>query len=461
MPPLSLMTRRLELERRSNALPNEVNEWVNRTRQEIDYNSHYSQMQAIKIMIDVMLTRQKGILENLDSTTETADFQRILFDLIREIIKTQGIWDFFRDMLELRMYPSLKEPLAIADTVAWDCYRPILNKAHEFGILSQDRFREPPLIYLTAEFSPATWVRGSAPNDQRPLNPTFFLGDRRTRLPIPVIEIPWDHVVNLWEFLSLHHEVGHDIEADLGLRTVLLNSLAQQLAQAGVPESRVILWQKWQAEIFADLVGLLLAGPAFAYSMVNLLLLPPMMVTTYDPGDPHPSHYIRIFINAAFIKILQQGNGALIKDAEKIEDSWIQLYGDIRQLGNYKVDELKRDFDTVFKALIDTRFEALKGHSVREIIPFTNQDDASIRAATEFLVTGQNKPAHIRPRHIISSSRLAVDQIISQDGNQSTRLNELNKHTAELVIANTPPGLRAAGDSQKHRAFIASLTEAL
>jgi hypothetical protein len=455
------MTRRLELQRRSDALPNEVNEWVNRTRQEIDYNSHFSQMQAIKIMMDVMLSRQKTLLENVDSTTETAGLQRILFDLIREIIKAQGIWDFFRDMLELRMYPSLKEPLAIADTVAWDCYRPVLNKANEFGILSHDRFREPPLVYLTAEFSPATWVRGSAPNDQRPQNPTFFLGDRRTKLPIPVIEIPWDHVVNLWEFLSLHHEVGHDIEADLGLRNVLLNSLAQQLAQAGVPESRIILWQKWEAEIFADLIGLLLAGPAFAYSMVNLLLLPPMLVTTYNPDDPHPSHYVRIFINTAFIKTLLQENSAVIKDAQNIEDSWIQLYGDIQQLGIYRVDELKSDFDIVFKALIDTKFEALKGHSVREVIPFTKQDDLSIRAATEFLITGQNRPAHIRPRHIISSARLAVDRIMSQASDQSTRLNELNKRTAELVKANTEPGLRAAEDSQKHRAFIVSLTEAL
>jgi hypothetical protein len=138
-----------------------------------------------------------------------------------------------------------------------------------------------------------------------------------------------------------------------------------------------------------------------------------------------------------------------------------QLYGNIQQLGNYKVDEIKSDFDIVFKALIDTKFEALKGHSLREIIPFTSQDDASIRAAAEFLVTGQNRPASIRPRHIISSSRLAVDKIISQSGDHSTKLNELNKRTAELVKANTQPGLRAAEDSQKHRAFIASLTEAL
>ena len=123
--------------------------------------------------------------------------------------------------------------------------------------------------------------------------------------------------------------------------------------------------------------------------------------------------------------------------------------------------DLKGDFALVFKALIDSKFEALKGHSVREIIPFTNQDNATIRAAFEFLVTGQNRPATIRPRYVISASRLAVDRIMSQANDHSAKLKELNTRTAELVKANTPPGLRAAEDSQKHRAFIVSLTEAM
>ena len=450
MTPLSLTIRHLELHRRSNALSAEVDEWVDRTRNEIDHNSHFSQMQALKIMMDVLVAKQKSLFETLKSTTDIPAFQQIIFDIIKEIIRTQGIWDFFRDMLELRMYPSLKEPLGTADTVAWDCYRPILNKAHELGILTPDRFREPPLIYLTAEFSPATWVRGSLPNDQNPSNPTFFLGDRRTRLPIPVIEIPWDHVVNLWEFLSLHHEVGHDLEQDLGLREALLSSLEEQLTQTGVHSPRINLWKNWEGEIIADLIGLMLAGPAFAYSLMNLLILPPNLVTTYNPNDVHPSHYVRIFINSAFVKTLIPGNDSLIKDSQNIEFLWTQLYGDIKQLGIYNVDELRSDFEF-----------CLNGHSLREMIPFTGQDYATINAAAHFLATGQNRPAKIRPRHIISASRLAVDKIVGQPGDQSTRLDELNKRTAELARANTEPGLRAVEDSQKHRAFIASLTESL
>lgn len=96
------------------------------------------------------------------------------------------------------------------------------------------------------------------------------------------------------------------------------------------------------------------------------------------------------------------------------------------------------------------------------MIPFTGEDYATIMAAMDFLTAGQKKPASIRPRHVISASRLAVDKIVSQSGDQNTNLNELNKRTAELVIANTQHGLRAAVEySQKHRAFIASLAQAL
>lgn len=452
--PLTLLTRRLELQRRLDALPNEVEEWVTRTKEQIDYNGLYSQLQALRLMFDTLLARQRELLESLSLIKETPDFQRTLYKLILQIIKVQKIWDFFRDKLELRFSPTYKEPLAIADTVAWDCYRPTLNKAQEFDIITQDRFREPPLTYLNAIFSPGTNLRGDQLKDERD-------NLLRARLPIPVIEIPWDHVVNLWEFLSLHHEVGHDIEGDLGLRPVFLNSLAQQLGQNGVPESRVSIWSDWAGEIVADLMGLLLAGPAYAYSLVNLLTRSPEDVTTYNIGDAHPSDYIRIFMNTAFIKTLLEGDSTLVKDADHLDDLWTQLYGDITQLGNHSVADLKGDFALVFKALIDTKFEALKGHSVREIIPFTKKDDATIRAASEFLVTGQNRPTTIRPRYVISASRLAVDRIMSQPNDHSAKLKELNTRTAELVKTNTPPGLRAAEDSQKHRAFIVSLAEAI
>ena len=452
--PLTLVTRRMELERRSHMLPNEVKSWINRSINQIDFNSHYSQLQAINIMMEVFFDRQKKIIEGFNSPEETADFQFRIFRLLREITRTQGIWDFFRDKLESRFNPELKDPLAIADTVAFDCYRSTLNKAQELDIITADQFREPPLTYLTVTDSPATLPRGSFPWDE-----DHSLKD--AKLPIPVIELPWEHISNLWEFLSVHHEVAHDLEVDLQLRPVLLNSLKQRLIKAGVPDSRIDIWSKWEKEIFADLVGLLFAGPAFVYSMINTLLLPPQSVISYNSEDSHPSHYIRIFLNSAFVRTLIKGNKKIIKEADKLDNLWIKLYGNIEKIGNHMVIDFKNDLPIIFAALIDSKFDILKGYSVRELIPYTASDDAKIKSAIIFLMSGQDRPSYIRPRHIISASRLALDQIAIQSDDHSNKINDLNIRTAELVKANTPSGLRAAVDSNKHRDFIKSLAEAL
>jgi hypothetical protein len=338
--------------------------------------------------------------------------------------------------------------------VAFDCYRPTLNKALEFGIITADHFREPPLTYLEVTDSPATLARGYLPWDE-----DHSLQD--VKLPIPLIELPWEHISNLWEFLSLHHEVAHDLEADLQLTPVLLNSLKQQLVKAAVPNSRIDMWVKWEKETFADLVGLLLAGPAFAYSMINTLFLPHQSVISYDVDDSHPSHYVRIFLNSAFIRTLVTDNENINQEADKLDNLWIQLYGNIEKIGDHRVEDLRNDFPFIFEALIDTKFDILKGHSVRELIPYTATDDAKIRKAIIFLISGQDRPSSIKPRHIISASRIALDQIAIQPDDHSSKINDLNTRTAELVIANTSPGLRAAEDSKKHHDFIKSLAEAL
>ena len=62
----------------------------------------------------------------------------------------QKVWDFFRKKFELRFSDTFKDILWVADTVAWDCYRPVLEAAAGEDILPKSQFREPPLTYLTA-----------------------------------------------------------------------------------------------------------------------------------------------------------------------------------------------------------------------------------------------------------------------------------------------------------------------
>ena len=110
--------------------------------------------------------------------------------------------------------------------------------------------------------------------------------------------------------------------------------------------------------------------------MINTLLLPPQSVISYNSEDSHPSHYIRIFLNSAFVRTLIKGNKKIIKEADKLDNLWIKLYGNIEKIGNHMVIDFKNDLPIIFEALIDSKFDILKGYSVRELIPYTASDDA-------------------------------------------------------------------------------------
>jgi hypothetical protein len=264
-------------------------------------------------------------------------------------------------------------------------------------------------------------------------------------------------VVNLWEFLSLHHEVGHDLEIDLKLRPALLLSLQSTLAKANVPTQRVMVWQAWQAEMFADLVGLQLAGPAFGDALFNLLLLPASQVIAYNATDPHPTHYVRILMNAAYARTLVKNRREVIQQADEIEARWKGLYGEQPQF-----QEFVDDFPHVFEALMDTPLDVLKGKTVRELMPFRAADDMRIRAAAGYLATGQNAPTKgtIPPRHCISAARMAVTAAVLQpngpENSLAAQLQTINERTADLVRDNAAPGLRASDASTPHRQFIAA-----
>lgn len=446
------VTRREELRRRVEALPKEIAAWKDRAKNELDMNANFSQVQAIELLMSGIIEKQTSMLGSLKADGDGEIFRGKTLELISEIIRAQKIWDFFRDKLDLRFSPIFKNPLWIADTVAWDCYRPVLETAAAQGVLPKSQFREPPLTYLTAEFSPATWVRGSRPNDGR----EYDLG--ASTLPVPVIELPWDHVTNTWEFLSLAHEVGHDLEADFQLRASLQLSLQKVLGSAGISTTRISLWQKWQGEIFADLVGLQLAGPAFSEALMNLLLLPAQMVTSYDEQDPHPTHYPRILMNAAYMRTLVPGRAEIDQDAADLETRWKAFYGEQHQF-----DELTGEFPHVFKALMDSPMAVLKEKTVREMMPFSAKDDARIRAASHFLLTGMDAPAKgsIRPRHCVSAARLAVKAAVAAGTTLDASLEIINERTAALVRDNAAPGLRAGDDSKAHRQFIAGFVPKL
>jgi len=453
----ALELRKEELQRRVAALPTELKRWQERARHELDEQIHFSQMRALGVLMDAFVQNQTSMLGALNPRGGERRFLEQALALVLEIDRAQGVWDFYRTKLQLRFSPDYRASLRAADIVALDCYRPVLDEAVRLGILSRAEVREPPLCYYVADFSPATWVRGSEPTD---------LVDRQggtVVTPIPVIQLPWDHAQNLWEFPTIAHEVGHDLEADLKLRPDLLKSLEDSLRKGGVPDARVVVWNAWQAETFADLVALQLMGPGFLEALMHLLLLPPAIVTTYQGSDPHPTHYVRILMGAAYLRgLVPAGNQAdqphqdLANDAGQVERVWKGLYGDPPPLRDYL-----GDFPLVFKGLMDTPLPALKGKTVRALIPYRATDDRRIRAASRYLLSGQDRPARLRPRHCLAAARLAATEASQQGPAMALSLQSINERTAKLIDDSVPPGLFAGDDRKSHRDFVAGFAKTI
>lgn len=448
----ALELRRDEFARRVEALPTEVASWRKRSVQELDLNAHFSQLEALDTLIGVLVERQRDAMAMLNAA-DPIGFIPASARLTGDIIKGQRVWDYFRDKLELRFNPDFRDGLWVADAIAWDCYRPVMTRAVAAGIVDAAHVREPPLTYLTAEFSPATWVRGSRPNDGR----EYSLGEATS--PIPVIEIPWDHMSNLWELVSLQHEVGHDLEADLRLRNPLVQALQTCLSAGGVPHNRIDRWKSWQGELFADLIGLHLGGPAFALGLMHLLMRPNAEVVKYDPEDPHPTHYPRILLNALYLRSFTGGQPDLSVDASAIEATWHRLYGQQPQF-----DPFMADAPLVFQALMSTPLLALQQRTVASLMPYRPLDEANIRAAASYLRTGQNALGigTVPPRHWASAARLAVADAAGQPIDEDARracLEQINKRMAASVRSNVPAGLRGGESSKSHSAFVASFAD--
>lgn len=441
-PAVTLELRRRELERRSRDLPTEVDEWQARVSDDLDMNIHWSQLESIGALTRSYGDQQRQILNALPAADDRAGYEARLFDLLNAIVASQRAWDFFRSKLELRRSNRFKRRLRVADIVAIDCYDAALKQALANSWLAQDDVREPPLTYLSPEISPMTWVRGARPSDGR----TEELEGKT--LPIPVIELPFDHLANVWEFLSLHHEVGHEIDADLKLLPEIKGKLTAALqANVNIPDVRKRRWSGWLSEILADLIALQLGGPAFADMLLHMLLLPQTAVTTIVLGDVHPNHYLRIRLASAYIHTMADAADAsgdagfatrLRSHADGIDALWAGLYGAPTDLQAYLAD-----IPLVISAVMDSDLPVLGGNKLRSLIPYTSDQDRDVREAAVPLRTGGLPGFTIAPRHAVSASRLAVNAAMNAGASDSD-LNTIADAAVALIEREAPRGLRAA-----------------
>src|SRR5439155_5464340 len=122
----------------------------------------------------------------------------------------------------------------------------------------------PPFSYMRTGFGPATYRRNiKLTRLGRELN------------PFPLIQLPYHRLINPWTLGAVLHEVSHNLQSDLGLSATVPRNLARALLDAGMPTPVDATWARWNLELYADLSGLLLGGPAAVGSHMDVSVRSP------------------------------------------------------------------------------------------------------------------------------------------------------------------------------------------
>lgn len=448
-----------DMKRRVASLPGEVNDWHEKASRNVDgLGIHRSQFVQLKQMMDKRFETQTALLNQFLPSLPVQDFSQSYEKLTLQIVGLNNLWSFFRAIMDQHQNPDLKPLLVAADLIAADCYLTCMNRAVQWGMLTESQFREPPLVYLEASDSPVTASRG---REIKLLSSRIVFGNQP--LPIPIVRLPSDHVGCIWLFCSLHHEVGHNVDQDLKLRDELSGQLAVRLQGEGVPPERIMVWQQWTSEILADVFGVLLAGAGFGYTMGLLLLPIAPLFPSLMHGKPHPDSWVRVALIGEMLRAC--GAPQLIETADFIAQQWYEPR--VPKPGWIK--PYVEDCKAVADFFLNHKLQALSArgvsHSLREFVPDPDLGENAKKAArlAKWLASAVNDPNGIgfnRPepndpndgpfpwRLVPAGAQIAYMQLDAADPQAFERLQ---KHALEfLAEIEQPEFLATPADRSAH-----------
>lgn len=225
-------------------------------------------------------------------------------------------WDTIRHALEQRENPRYQETLGELDQLAIECLSPLFN---------EEKLRKGVFTYFHKLFDIKRFVFS------------------RT----PLIGAPFSALHSPEDWLAIPHEAGHYLfwngtetfksfnQFYFALQTQFgeaINIAIQDRVKGRVFHHRgevLQVWLNWLNEIFADVFGTLVAGPAYAWSMqTNLraaLSVRDLLHSHEEAGHPDP--FIRPFFHINVLREMAKGPDEelarlLNASADVLEMSW-------------------------------------------------------------------------------------------------------------------------------------------
>ncbi len=306
------------------------------------------------------------------------------------VLAIERIWDFYFELFGQRQSFPYANWLLSCDRIALDCY--------QAAYLGVGRFKPipapPPFSYMRTGFSPATFRRGI---------PLRRLGHLLN--PFPLIQLPYHRLVNPWTLGATLHELSHNLQTDLGLSRVVPKNIARVLLRSGSSPFVASAWTQWNRELFADVSGLLLGGPAFVPSLMDVVGRSVRATLNFTPGAVHPTPYLRPYICLELLRRM-----GFAREAEEYRRVWQTAYPNPRA-GNIPAEILgtfKKANRLVVDAVCFQPYEELGNRSLAQVLRFGAKEQQIIEQAAERLARGTD-PGVIPPRFMVGAARYAVD----------------------------------------------------
>ncbi|MGM9488117.1 hypothetical protein [Ideonella sp. YS5] len=431
---------------------------------------HHSQIAEVCEGIDEL---HKLLSKEVDDLQPDAPLA-VVESLERRILAAVQIWDTYRAKWSLRVQATLRQTLDLIDDLAWQAYRPAHDLALASGWLPAQRARLPPLVFTNPRWSPfaRSRERGYELDEGSGLLQEIddFEPYLRT-MPVPLIGIPWTQAGHLPDAVFVGHEVGHLIEDDLGLEGTLSSLVDAALPEAD--EARRQAWSvHWRSEVFADVWGVLCCGPAFAETLVDLLIGSADVGTQVQPDafgrwGSYPTHALRVGALVAAVRALDEPEvpGGFALAADRLAARWQQAHP-----GPHAMPAFDDDAKAVVKALMGQPLAAFKRTRegdplpVRQVLRFTRQmqDDAE-KDATEALALHPPLSSDVRTLFAGQAIAYARDPAaFAQREVQQRFIGRLLQRRTQGLRAKEMAGLQAVRpDEDDRRAAAASAFRAL
>ncbi len=345
-------------------------------------------------------------------------------------------WERYRAAVMQRYTAITPVELRAADKVVGDIFSKFLNGVPNANMAYS--LNAAPLVYggeggLGAYFThPPGWNR-----------------------PFAIINLPHTAFDNVWQWLALPHETGHDTYATVnGLQEELETALEERMTSAvqnnelDIPDVVIDLtpfginyqhaysgaefiatiWKSWANEAQADMVGLLSCGAAAIIALQQIIgfrakdswQIFPVGGGIGDAPEEHPTSYARNALNIAALRKISSAHNQLADEIQTRFESLRPAADDIEWhvteehvIARCPVSEMVKSAEIAAEVILTHAMPSLGNKSYQELLDFTNADQSIVDQMTDPLVAGDPTFSQVNnasPRHCLAATMFAFEK---------------------------------------------------